>query len=1144
MALKMALRWKNPDASADINLRYKDVFNKGFVDGADINPSGVTLEVDVTPFTLVNFDGAVVVSDSTETLTVLDGQINYIVCRARYRLLDSPILSIESLTQAAYLADPELDWLHVVGVVDLSVGGPYVFVPANRVFYTERHELDKQGRDFWRDPVATFGALPTDRNRDGDTRLVLDTGTLYWWDESALTWQIFDQVPIQIHRDREHVNGITGDSAANTLEPTTVGTDLTIAAVPAGSAYTVDGRFLTVPVGTTTISAASVGAIRGLIQAAFDSTGTAVSNYRIEKSPDVLDIAFCQIVDISDSHPLGTFSLIYDNGATTLTWANGKPVTVSTGNSYRLYDDAGTGWIDVVLTGAAPGALVSDNYDVNASLKDDDHLLVGYWFWDGAAVLSNPVDRRIFGNLGFENLGDDFKNEEYYKRWNELRGNMVYSGGRVTNLAGLSVRVEGPIVAYLSGVRYVFDGAYSSGVALTPLTTNYLYVDSNGLAAATSLPTSGDYATVAEVTTDAGTVLTITDARDPQLIVGNSTRNSVIKFSGARDLIWEHGLFGDYIRFHRGGSPNYTVLSAGAMELVSGANIGGNLNVTGNINAAANVTITGNLEVQGTTTTTRSETVLISDSHLYLNNGYNSFTPVMGGLAVNLKIEVPSELVAGAYTSSTVVTAGSGTFSSGDLVAIIGSDNNEGLFEVDSHVGTTLTIKGPGSAIDFAQTGFVAGASDSAVIRQVQITSLMTRASQDGWEYFSGESTATPTGTGLMVATNAGLPTTNSLAFWSSVGKINYSSELVWDGAQGLSVNDTQISRTGTFGRNTAGVVRIGDGNTSDVYVGANPANTSVNISHGGGLTLVNSPMTAADLLTAASGIITEDIWPAPFGSSILNIAALNTTILNLGTGATIQVNIAQAGTPTIINGLAYVIGDLIASDIYPTAVGSSSMQIGGTNTTTLYLGAGATTGVEIGAATKTTILKGKVDIQKVNALDGVEIGPEANVLLTADSPASTSATSPAVPGISHYGLHPYNPATGVVNPRNVNSWRRDYYIEKTGSDSVKSVNVATVDFNERATGTGTITIAGYGRQTSTDYWANEVFTFQWKYVPGSPISQSAVGTLGLATVSVAISITNVAGVGIVNADISFLSTLTTVPMVVTAKVDTTFLNN
>ena len=54
------------------------------------------LQVDVSAFTLVNFDGAVVTSDAAERLTVTDGVVNYIVCRARYRLLDSAVLSAKT----------------------------------------------------------------------------------------------------------------------------------------------------------------------------------------------------------------------------------------------------------------------------------------------------------------------------------------------------------------------------------------------------------------------------------------------------------------------------------------------------------------------------------------------------------------------------------------------------------------------------------------------------------------------------------------------------------------------------------------------------------------------------------------------------------------------------------------------------------------------------------------------------------------------------------------------------------------------------------------------------------------------------------------------------------------------------------------
>ncbi|HUV39598.1 MAG TPA: hypothetical protein VMY39_08275, partial [Planctomycetota bacterium] len=593
MALKMALRWKNPDSSADINLRTKDVFAKGFVTGGNIVPSLISLQVVVEPFVLVNFDGAVVVSDANETLAVIDGQINYVVCRARFREGDSAIATMQVLTEAQYLADAEINHLHVVGVVDLSLGGPYAFPPLARVFYENRHILDQQSRTAWREPVATFGALPTGSanfNRDGDVRLTLDTGSLYFWNESLGIWDIFDEVPLQTHRDFEHTNGITGSSAATTLQPDINGTDMRINPVPAGSGYTANGRFLTSPLVITDISAAGVGALRGLIQVAFDETGATVSNYRVQKSADILDIAYARIIGISDDHPLGAFSLVYDNIGGTLAWSGGPPVVATTGNAVRLPDATGVNWIDMDLVGAAPGGLVSDNYDVNSNLKNDDHLLVGQWYWDGAATLALGTDKREFGNLGNPELSDDFKDKEFHPRWEDLRGNMIYSGGTTTDLGGFNARVQGPIISYIEGVRYEVAGAYN-GVAVTAGTVmipaiNYIYVNSAGaLTVSTTNPATGTsaYATVSQVTTNNVGITAIADQRDPQLIVGQATRDARLIMSGSGSMEWSHPttgpLAGDIIvQFLKNGATSGTHIFSHTLETNSNITAaGGNI---------------------------------------------------------------------------------------------------------------------------------------------------------------------------------------------------------------------------------------------------------------------------------------------------------------------------------------------------------------------------------------------------------------------------------------------------------------------------------------------------------------------------------------------------------------------------------------
>lgn len=543
MTLSMLLKWRNFDASADVNSRFKTVFQKGFVSGAVLTPVPFVLQVTVSPFTLVTFDGAVVLSDATETVTVVDGVDNYVVCRARHVLLGSPTLSVEVLSAAAYAVDPELNWLHVIGRVDLTFGGPHASVPLANIFYEERHAVDPQGRSAWREPVATFAALPVppaDFNREGDIRLVLDTRSLYSWDETLGIWDLFDEAPVIEHRDHEHTNGITGDSAAGTLLPGVSVTNMTVPAVAVGSGYTVNGRYLTATA-PLLINAASVGAVRGLLSLYIDQLGVLAGDYRVTKDADVLDIGAARLVDISDNHTTGTFTLTFNPVGNVLSWDTGEPVPVTTSGRYRLYRPDYLQWIEVEMSGALPGILVSDNYTVNASRKTDDYFLVGYYFWDGAAVLVLGTDKRLFGNIGVAEISDDYKDLEYFPPLDDLRGSMVYSGGAASSAGGLNLRLTGPIVAYLQGRRTLVAGSYN-GVAIPASVTRYVYVDSAGaLTVSATDPatvTGLVYADICSVVTGGVSITTITDRRDPQLIVGNATRDSRLRFTGVASARW------------------------------------------------------------------------------------------------------------------------------------------------------------------------------------------------------------------------------------------------------------------------------------------------------------------------------------------------------------------------------------------------------------------------------------------------------------------------------------------------------------------------------------------------------------------------------------------------------------------------------
>jgi len=690
MALKLVLKWKNPDASADVNLRFKDVFNKGFVTGGTLTPAGGTLEVDVSPFTLVTFDGAVVTSDAVATLPVVDGVLNYLVCRARWRQGLAPTLSIQSLAESAYLADSELDWLHVVGTVDLTLGGPYAAPPASSVSYDLRDVVDPQGRTSWRTPVDTFASLPTgspNSNRDGDVRLVLDTGSFYFWSDTLGIWDVFDEASVNVHRDQEHSNGVTGMSVLTTLEPNVSGTDLTVAAVPAGSGYTVNGRFLTLPVSTTTITAASVGASRGMIQVGIDELGAVSSSYRVIKSADTLDISYARFIDMSDGHAAGTYTLLFDVATTTLQWAGGVPVSAATGQTIRLRDNAGTQWVDVELNGAAPGGTVSDNYDVNATLKDDDHLLIAHWYWDGSGVLTLGADRRNFGTTGPADINDDFRDTEVTPAWADLRANMVYSGGTVVDLGGLTARIEGPIVAYIEGRRYEVAANYT-GVVLTNGVTNYIFVNNAGvLTIQTTAPTTvlnGNFATVAQVATSGGGITSITDTRDPQLFVGSATRNASVVFTADMGRMqWTPGATRDLISFYRDtgvGSFGDTDLQAGDLYLRNASQI-----------------VNGNMMLGGTGTS------LLAAYNIQSTNGDVIAGQNVTATAGDVTATAGDVVAGGDVTAVSNVTATTGdiTATSGDVVA--GGDVTAAL---QAFLGSALLSSNADAEIPRLSTAF------------------------------------------------------------------------------------------------------------------------------------------------------------------------------------------------------------------------------------------------------------------------------------------------------------------------------------------------------------------------------------------------------------------------------------------------------
>jgi hypothetical protein len=172
-----------------------------------------------------------------------------------------------------------------------------------------------------------------------------------------------------------------------------------------------------------------------------------------------------------------------------------------------------------------------------------------------------------------------------------------------------------------------------------------------------------------------------------------------------------------------------------------------------------NLVIGGDLTVKGDRIVNQSETVLLADNHTYVNAGYTSTVAQTGGLVVNYLPTATATTCTGygVFTAGVdgssdpmVTTAGEAVFAAGDFIQVSGSvnGNNDGLYEVLSHVGHDLkirsTLNGASGAsdqvMDFTDGQFQALTDTSAVITKVNISVL--RAGTDGiWESAYGANT-------------------------------------------------------------------------------------------------------------------------------------------------------------------------------------------------------------------------------------------------------------------------------------------------------------------------------------------------------------------------------------------------------------------
>ncbi len=189
MTLNAHLAFKNQASSEDLNQMIAKIIDKGIYEGGTLGISGSSLNITIAPFVAVGYDGMVVISDATETVTVVDGQINYIVLLSKYENRSTPSMQFYVLNDTDWSTSTLQNYFINFVKVDLSAGG-FSGVTTAELYYNEADWSDKNGKSNWRPSVATNSALPTDKNRDGDVRMVMDEGTPYVWDATTQSWSL------------------------------------------------------------------------------------------------------------------------------------------------------------------------------------------------------------------------------------------------------------------------------------------------------------------------------------------------------------------------------------------------------------------------------------------------------------------------------------------------------------------------------------------------------------------------------------------------------------------------------------------------------------------------------------------------------------------------------------------------------------------------------------------------------------------------------------------------------------------------------------------------------------------------------------------------------------------------------------------
>lgn len=251
--------------------------------------------------------------------------------------------------------------------------------------------------------------------------------------------------------------------------------------------------------------------------------------------------------------------------------------------------------------------------------------------------------------------------------------------------------------------------------------------------------------------------------------------------------------------------------------------------------------------VKGSSIGLYTDELNIESGYAFFNQNYTTVAAQTGGVVINYLPTSTATTVAAtgfvagvaSVSNPTVRTVGSGTFSAGDLIMISGAhkETNDGLYEVLSHSGTLLTIRGVGTSATlqgFSSTQFETDTTVAGTITKVNVSVL--RSGTDGvWEVGKGSTNSLSFND--LVTSATGLPPTGAAGgdLISPTTLNNYPNPLVkgftteiGTGTQLTygTINNTQLLvRSGTtvvgLNQNALSIAGQVTGTLSDTYVNA-----------------------------------------------------------------------------------------------------------------------------------------------------------------------------------------------------------------------------------------------------------------------------------------------------------------------------------